>query len=140
MGVLERYPAVAESVSQARRAVEGFAQRCGADPETLGVIRLAVSEACTNAVLHAYADRDEAGDFVVSAEVVPAGRGDHLRVVVADDGRGMVPRLDSPGLGLGLPIIAQLAAAFEVRRAPAGGGTEICMRFPLAADEARPAA
>ena len=42
----------------------------------------------------------------------------------------MTPRLDSPGLGLGLPVIAETATSVEVRRPPAGG-TELVMRFDL---------
>ncbi len=37
-----------------------------------------------------------------------------LLVVVRDEGRGIVPRTDSPGLGLGLPLIATLAEALEL--------------------------
>ena len=42
----------------------------------------------------------------------------------------MQPRTDSPGAGLGLPLIANLAETFSVT-APAGGGTELSMTFPL---------
>ncbi len=55
---------------------------------------------------------------------------DCLRVYVADDGIGMVPRFDSPGLGLGIPLISRLTDGFEVRSRPEGG-TELCMRFTL---------
>ena len=53
-----------------------------------------------------------------------------LRVVVADEGRGILPRADSPGLGLGLPLIATLAESLEL-----GTGdkeeTEVRMTFRL---------
>ena len=42
----------------------------------------------------------------------------------------MRPRPDSPGLGLGLPLIAQMAASFEVHERDSGG-TEVRMRFAL---------
>ena len=44
----------------------------------------------------------------------------------------MVPRADSPGAGLGLPIIAQLAAAVEISHG-AGDGTRLKMTFDEAA-------
>jgi serine/threonine-protein kinase RsbW len=54
-----------------------------------------------------------------------------LRVVVVDSGRGILPRADSPGLGLGLPLIATLAESLEL-----GTGdneeTEVRMAFRLA--------
>ena len=53
---------------------------------------------------------------------------DELTVVVTDDGRGMQPRADSPGLGLGLPTIGRLAALVDLREPP-GGGTELSMTF-----------
>ena len=53
-----------------------------------------------------------------------------LRVVVVDEGRGILPRADSPGLGLGLPLIATLAESLEL-----GTGdneeTEVRMAFRL---------
>ena len=80
----------------------------------------------TNVVLHAYPG--EPGEVHVRVE--RSGR--TLRVVVSDDGSGMLPRPDSPGLGLGLPLIAQLVDGLDVHRRERGG-TELCMRFELAA-------
>jgi serine/threonine-protein kinase RsbW/stage II sporulation protein AB (anti-sigma F factor) len=54
-----------------------------------------------------------------------------LLLVVTDRGRGIVPRPDSPGLGLGLPLISQMTQSFEVHE-PSDGGTALCMRFDLA--------
>jgi serine/threonine-protein kinase RsbW len=102
------------------------------DEATLGSIRLAVTEACTNAVVHAYVGA-EPGTLTVSAELLDDDEPRTLRIVVTDDGRGIVPRLDSPGIGFGLPIIAQVAEAFELRSAHGTGGTEVCMRFSLSA-------
>ena len=44
----------------------------------------------------------------------------------------MAPRNDSPGIGLGLPLIRHLTDQFEHRRAPGSVGTELWMRFRLA--------
>ena len=121
------WPAVAASVSEARNAVTAFAQAAGATGDALAAVSLAVSEAVTNAVLHAYLDRDEPGPVEVRAR----RDAQHVVVEVADEGRGMLPRTDSPGLGLGLPLIAQMTQSLEVHDRP-GGGTEIRMAFALA--------
>ena len=47
--------------------------------------------------------------------------GDSLLVEVSDDGCGMMPRLDSPGLGVGLPFIADTADTLDIGDAPRGG-------------------
>jgi anti-sigma regulatory factor (Ser/Thr protein kinase) len=58
--------------------------------------------------------------------------GDRLLVRICDEGCGMGPRLDSPGLGLGLPLIARSVDALDVHHGDAGG-TEIRMAFSLSA-------
>jgi anti-sigma regulatory factor (Ser/Thr protein kinase) len=89
----------------------------------LADVALAVTEACTNVVIHAYLGHDP-GPLRLS------GRRDRAAVtfVVADHGRGLVPRTDSPGLGMGLPLIAQLADHFELSDNGARG-TRVQMRF-----------
>ena len=47
--------------------------------------------------------------------------GDHVCIYVRDEGTGLAPRVDSPGLGLGLGLIAQVADSADVR-APESGG------------------
>jgi anti-sigma regulatory factor (Ser/Thr protein kinase) len=120
------WPAVPASVAEVRRAVVDFAGAHGATPAALAAIELALSEATTNAVQHAYADCDAPGPVLVTAEPADGW----LRVAVQDEGAGMRPRPDSPGLGLGLPLISQMTQSFEVQQAP-GGGTILCMRFDL---------
>ena len=120
-----RFPAQADQVRIARRAVEAFAREQGAvDP---GGIALAVSEAVTNAVVHAYVDELRQGAVEVVAERHP---GDGLEIHVCDEGRGMMPRSDSPGLGVGLPLVAKLAQRFRVESRPSGG-TAVSMVFPV---------
>ena len=111
---------------QARRAVVDWAQGHVEDRAVLSDIALAITEATTNAVLHAYRDRDEPGTVTVIAEREP----DHLCFFVRDEGSGLAPRVDSPGLGLGLGLIAQVADSADVH-APETGGTEVVMRFSL---------
>ncbi len=116
-------PARSDEVAGIRRAIGALGRRAGLDEDRMADVALAVGEACANAVVHAYTDR-EPGTLRVTAELDAHG----LHVVVADDGRGMTPRPDSPGLGLGLPLIASLTTAMEFHAAP-GGGTEIRMVF-----------
>jgi anti-sigma regulatory factor (Ser/Thr protein kinase) len=80
----------------------------------------------SNAVLHAFEDRDEPGTLSVTA----TRDGDALAVVVCDDGAGMRPRPDSPGLGVGLPIMTRSSDSLRFRERPEGG-TEVAMRFSL---------
>jgi serine/threonine-protein kinase RsbW/stage II sporulation protein AB (anti-sigma F factor) len=116
--------ATADQVAVLRAAVSDYAQRVGVVDQRLGDIRLAVSEAVTNAVLHAYRDRPP-GEIRVQAAVQDDGS---LRIVVEDDGFGPLPRPDSPGLGLGLPTIASVADAVELS-AGAAAGARLSMRF-----------
>jgi serine/threonine-protein kinase RsbW len=43
----------------------------------------------------------------------------------------MAPRLDSPGLGLGLPPIAASTSSVQINTPPEGGRTEVSMEFAL---------
>lgn len=123
-------------VPEVRRAAVDFARRNGVPDPPLADLRLAVSEAVTNAVVHAFAGTEEKGTITVTVDVEP---GQSVEVVVQDDGHGMARRDDSPGLGLGLPLIQRLADHVEVRRPRAGIGTELWMRFALEVrDGARP--
>jgi len=120
------YPAVATSVRAVRSAVGQFALGLGLPAETRDAVALAVSEAATNVVVHAYAEGDLPGTIEVNATVAA----DELWVIVSDTGLGLRPRLGSPGLGLGLAIIARLADGVDLVR-PAAGGLELRMRFVL---------
>jgi serine/threonine-protein kinase RsbW len=118
----ESYPAAPPSVPRARHAVVDFAAARGATAEQLDAIRLAVSEAVSNAILHAY---DDGGGQV---HVTAGFASDQLWVLVADDGRGFRAPARRPGLGWGLPLIAHMADGLEIADR-ADGGTEIRMRF-----------
>jgi len=120
-------PAVPENVAPIRHAVVDLARRNGAPEEVQTDLALAVGEACANVVVHAYPPGD-VGPLVVHAEV----RGEReIVVTVLDQGQGMAPRPDSPGLGLGLPLIANLSVRLEIQDGPDGVGTELVMSFPL---------
>jgi serine/threonine-protein kinase RsbW len=110
-----------------RHAVIDFAAGCGASEVQLEDIALAVSEALSNVVLHAYAGSDRPGDVTVEAWMSEQS----FVVVVGDEGSGIVPRVDSPGLGLGLPLIAQLADQLDLRYAAEADGASVRMSFAI---------
>jgi anti-sigma regulatory factor (Ser/Thr protein kinase) len=117
-------PARAENVAVVRHALGGLGEALALDPQTLSDVKLAVTEACTNVVVHAYGDGD--GPMEVAASI----DSDVLRVVVRDEGLGILPRPDSPGLGLGLPLIATLTESLELGKGT-DDRTEVTMVFRL---------
>jgi serine/threonine-protein kinase RsbW len=118
------YPALPRSVGLARAAVVRFAKQVGASQPTVEAVQLGVSEAVTNVVVHAYSDAPKPG----SLEVAAALAGGELWVIVTDSGAGLRPRRDSPGLGLGLGLIAQVSDGVDLEHR-ASGGLELRMRF-----------
>jgi len=121
-GLHERLPARAQSIGGLRHAVVEFARASGASADQLATIALAVSEALSNTVLHAYVGCDEPGVVIVDAHV----RERSLEVLVRDEGHGMRPRTDSPGLGLGLPLIARLTERLVISEATPGTSVRMC--------------
>ena len=119
-------PAVSASVPRIRAAVAAFAADVGAQPSVLEGVALAVSEAATNVVVHAYTEARGSGPIHVDAWV----DGGELRVSVADAGPGLRGRHDSPGLGLGLAIIGELAEEVELLPGD-NGGLRVLMHFAL---------
>jgi serine/threonine-protein kinase RsbW len=118
-------PARATNIAVVRHAFGALGEAFAVDEETLSNIRLAVTEACTNVVVHAYP-----GDREGLLEVAATLSEDRLEVVVRDEGPGIGPRADSPGLGLGLPLIVSLTESVQLGRA-ADDCTEVRMIFPL---------
>jgi anti-sigma regulatory factor (Ser/Thr protein kinase) len=117
--------AAAPGVPLVRHALRGLLSGLDVSDDVIADIALAVTEACTNAVVHAYRD-SSAGTVTVTASRVDDG----LSVTVRDHGCGMQARVDTPGLGVGLPVIAAIAQSVEIG-SPDGGGTEMRMRFAL---------
>ena len=126
-------PAVAENVAALRHAVVDLAESAGADEPVRTDLALAVGEACANVVVHAYPPGD-VGPLVIHAQV--ADGGGEIVITVVDQGQGMTPRPDSPGLGLGLPLIANLSDRLEIQDGPNGVGTELVMAFAIKRDGA----
>jgi anti-sigma regulatory factor (Ser/Thr protein kinase) len=123
--------AVADQIAAIRHSVLAFAEAHGMTNALQADIALAVSEACANVVMHAYVDAPEPGPLTVAAYHDNSA----LVVTVTDDGSGMVPRPDSPGLGVGLSLIAQLAQGLEVSNLTPRG-TTVRMTFTAATAEA----
>ena len=123
------YPAQPSQIRSIRRAVADIARARGAPESKLVQINLAVSEAASNAILHAYRDPEMGGDGDVRV-VVLAHDESCIDVRIRDRGVGPRPRPDSPGLGLGLRLMAHDADGFQIRPV-ADGGTEVVLRFEL---------
>lgn len=117
------------SVPAARRAVSEVAASSGASGRDLERITLAVSEAVTNAIVHAYSDCQG------SVQLVAAANQGELSVLVADDGCGLGHAPRSPGLGLGMGVIEYSADELTITTR-ASGGTIVEMRFRLSEDSA----
>jgi anti-sigma regulatory factor (Ser/Thr protein kinase) len=131
-------PAVAEEVTGVRQAAVQFARANGVPHRLLEDLHLAISEAVTNAVVHAFRCQQQPGTVTVSVDVRAR---EIAEVIVRDDGMGMSRRNDSPGLGLGLALIARVADQVEHRSPRDGAGFELWMCFRLDSPERqRPAA
>lgn len=116
-------PARPENVAVVRHVLGAFAEALMLPDTVIEDMRLAVTEACTNVVRHAYADGEPG-----PVEILIRPVGDALQVIVSDEGRGLGPSDDSSGPGLGLPLIAALADSLEIE--PAGNaGSRLRMSF-----------
>jgi serine/threonine-protein kinase RsbW len=114
-------PARPENVAVVRHVLGALAEALRLPDGVVDDMRLAVTEACTNVVRHAYVDEG-------TIDVVVRPRGNVLEVVVSDTGRGIGPSPDTDGPGLGLPLIAALTDSLEVQRS-LGAGSRLVMRF-----------
>jgi serine/threonine-protein kinase RsbW len=119
-------PAKPEYVSLVRLALTGLASLRPLPDETLGDLKLAVTEAASNSVRHAY----NGGEGVV--DVVYELQDDRLVVEVVDNGHGFAPgdrsleardKLDEGGLGIA--IIQALADELEVETGAGGAGSRL---------------
>jgi serine/threonine-protein kinase RsbW len=115
-------PARPENVAVVRHVFGALAEALALPAAVTEDIRLAVTEACTNVVRHAYENSEGTIDVVVRPN------GEALEVVVGDTGRGMAPSPDTRGPGLGLALIAALADSVQVERG-VGTGCRVAMRF-----------
>jgi len=125
--VILSVPAEPESVSLIRQAVTGVADTFDVSPEARDDLRIAVTEAATNVVVHAYPE----APGIMRLEVWPDA--DTMVIHVTDHGCGIVPRVErvSPGLGLGLKLIAALSEEMSIAANDDGSGTRVGMTFRI---------
>lgn len=129
------FPSLPENVGFARAAVAFFASRLDFTLDELDEIKVAVSEAVSNAVIHAYPD--EPGPILLEICVTPDNE---LSVKVTDHGRGIddVERACEPSfttrpgerLGLGLTFIKEYADRLEVTSRPGEGTVVLFTKRP----------
>jgi serine/threonine-protein kinase RsbW len=120
-------PAKPEYITLSRLALSGLSRVRQLPEGTLADLKLALTEACSNSVRHAYADRE--GHVEISFEL----RDDRLIVEVADDGTGFEPMGVAPRTGdeelteggLGIAIIRSIADEVEIGGGPGGRGSRL---------------
>jgi anti-sigma regulatory factor (Ser/Thr protein kinase) len=120
-------PVSPTSVSEARRSAADFAERARARRSD---VELAVSEAVTNCIVHAFPARAD-GKITLRAEIT----GSRLAITVSDDGTGMRPNLASRGLGIGIPLIGRLCDEYRLEDGPDGGAMVTMLFEREVADE-----
>ena len=116
-------PARPENVAVVRHVLGAFAEALRLPDPVIEDMRLAVTEACTNVVRHAYGDGEPG-----PVEILIRPVGDVLEVIVSDEGRGLGLSDDTAGPGIGLPLIAALAHSLEIDQAPRAG-SRLLMSF-----------
>jgi serine/threonine-protein kinase RsbW len=121
-----RIPARAEYITLCRLALTGIARLRPMSEELVADLKLALTEAASNSVRHAYGDEDP-GVVEISYELLP----DRLVIEVTDDGEGFEPvefREEELGLsegGLGIAIIRAIADEVEIGTQPGGKGSRL---------------
>jgi serine/threonine-protein kinase RsbW len=119
-------PARAEFVALCRLALTGLARTRALKPEVVADLKLALTEACSNSVRHAYKDGRE-GIVEIRYELGP----DRIQVDVADDGYGFDPALvqrppeEIDEGGLGIAIIRAVTDELDIEAGPDGQGSRL---------------
>ena len=116
-------PARAEYLAVIRQALAGVADALAVDDSVLNDMKVAVNEACTNVVVHAYPD----GDGALEVGVRP--QPEEVAVIVRDTGVGVQPQSD-PSAGVGFLLISSLSDRYEIRGG-SDAGIEVRMVFKL---------
>jgi serine/threonine-protein kinase RsbW len=124
-------PAKAEYITLGRLALTAIARVRPLSEETLSDLKLALTEACTNSVRHAYRE-GRAGTVEILYQIEP----DRLVVEVADDGQGFEPadlggrgNGDLSEGGLGIAIIRAVADEVEIDERESGGSRLRFVKF-----------
>jgi anti-sigma regulatory factor (Ser/Thr protein kinase) len=117
----------AENLALVRQALAGLADAVAIDDGPLADLKQIATEACMNAVVHAYPGGEEG-----RVDVVAVATDQLVELRVRDWGVGFRPRPAEPegSLRLGLPLIATIADSFEIA-SPPDGGTSLVARIRL---------
>jgi anti-sigma regulatory factor (Ser/Thr protein kinase) len=116
-------PARAEYLAVIRQALTGVADALDVGVSVLNDMKVAVNEACTNVVVHAYPESE--GTLHVGVRPQP----EEVAVIVRDSGVGVQPSPDRSG-GVGFLLISSLSDRFEIRGG-SDAGIEVRMVFKL---------
>ena len=122
-----RIPAKPEYITLCRLALTGLSHVRDIGDETLAELKLALTEAVSNSVRHAYGPNGQ-GHVDVTYELAP----DRLGIEVVDDGEGFDPD-EAPAFeggelsegGLGIAIIRSIADEFEIKSSPGVRGSRL---------------
>ncbi len=120
-----------ENLALARLALAGVGAVAGAGESDIADLKLAVTEACTNAILHAYSDGAASGQLVVRYRVAADG----VDIEVEDDGAGFDPgdpiaeESERDGQGMGLMIIRTLTDSIEIESDDSGSRISFSKRL-----------
>jgi serine/threonine-protein kinase RsbW len=127
-------PARAEYITLCRLALTGIARVRDLSEELLADLKLALTEATSNSVRHAYKAADGAGRVEIRYELLA----DKLVIEVTDDGAGFDPA-EAKGSaeeisegGLGIAIIRAIADDVEIGAQPGGKGSRLRFEKALA--------
>jgi len=122
-----RIPAKAEYITLCRLALTGLGQVRGVGEDTMADLKLALTEAVSNSVRHAYGPNGE-GSVDVRYELHP----DRLGIEIVDDGEGFDPEREEEQAGdelseggLGIAIIKSIADEFELHSSPGSRGSTL---------------
>lgn len=122
------FPAKSDYLLLARLALSGLSRQLHVDDELIADLKLAVTEACGNAVRHAYTSDD--GPVYVAFVV----SGDRLQMIVEDQGTGLggsqpllEPSSEPLESGMGMPIIRAIVDEVEIGSGADGRGTVLRM-------------
>lgn len=120
-------PARAEYITLCRLALTGIARVRDLPDEVLADLKLALTEAASNSVRHAYSGDDQPGVVEISYEL----RQNRLVIEVSDEGEGFDPA-EAEGApeelsegGLGIAIIRAIADEVEIGTQPGGKGSRL---------------
>ena len=119
-------PARAEYITLCRLALTGIARLRELSDELLADLKLALTEAASNSVRHAYGDAD-VGVVEISYQLFP----DRLVIEVVDEGEGFDPVAAEGNAdalsegGLGIAIIRAIADEVEIGAQPGGKGSRL---------------